>query len=535
MAHENLGFEDDSGSVPGLPDVWTLTTVTTAQGAAGYDDGSADPSSLPFEGFEGDWDSNEDFLFVFADPRDLAELEFAQYDDALPHGPTGFEDYEQGWSNNEDFTFLFSGAAASFDGYTVLDGSGPGPGPNGEFDMFSAGLGLFLRLETDSGATVGISDTTAGTVANHTAAGPPGASPIGFDSDGETVTIHFNNGRGPFVLEFDDSQEDLADVLSHLNSELAVSGFGDQISFDIVGGALEIESDIPGYASSIEILNDPGNTTWEKIGFSAGQIGLGNGATGTGNISLLDQIPIEDITALCNNASMQASGMAVTANGDGSVRLWSPPDLDLLVAGSGTLQAELGFVGIDDTVFGPTTASAEAIEDFDESWPSDGAALPESWGDVTEDAGSFDSSTPEDFEDFEEEWSDNENFDTSMGSTTAAVFDSGVGGASEAFEDFEEVRPETVVTADPGTNRIVYAAAHSLVDDQKITFRNIGGQLPDGITAGHTYIVDVISSTTIELLPEVGGSAIPINDVGVGTHYAAADTDTYWVATMATI
>jgi hypothetical protein len=104
MAFDNLGFEDEDLTALGLPDIWTVTTVNTAMGIAGYADGSvAAAGDTPSEAFEGGWDSNEDYVFEFADPIDPLELEEAFYDSVYDNQDV--EDFEDYWDSNENYVY----------------------------------------------------------------------------------------------------------------------------------------------------------------------------------------------------------------------------------------------------------------------------------------------------------------------------------------------------------------------------------------------------------------------------------------------
>jgi hypothetical protein len=118
MAFQNFGFEDEDVTALGLPDIWTVAITSTGFEQAGFDDGSvvvAGPT--PLEKFEGGWNSNEDYLFEFADPIDPLELEQAIYD---PSDPESVEDFEEFWDSNENYLYLLASVElAQYD--TTLD------------------------------------------------------------------------------------------------------------------------------------------------------------------------------------------------------------------------------------------------------------------------------------------------------------------------------------------------------------------------------------------------------------------------------
>lgn len=120
MAFQNLGFEDDDPADPGFPENWGKTLNSTAEDTAGFGDGSGLPRPQPFEAFEGDWDSNEGYLFNFADPIDLGEITPAVYDDVSPLVDVeAFEDFEEGWGQNE--TYIFELASVDPAGFSIND------------------------------------------------------------------------------------------------------------------------------------------------------------------------------------------------------------------------------------------------------------------------------------------------------------------------------------------------------------------------------------------------------------------------------
>lgn len=112
MAFDNLGFEDEHATDTGLPDIWTVALTSSGMSTAAF--GSSTPDRLPFEAFESEWSSNEDFLFDFTEPVDPLEREQAVYDTAGTY--EGVEDFEELWNSNESFLFSRGSVeAASYD------------------------------------------------------------------------------------------------------------------------------------------------------------------------------------------------------------------------------------------------------------------------------------------------------------------------------------------------------------------------------------------------------------------------------------
>lgn len=118
MAFTNLGFEDEHATFTGLPDVWSTAITCAGMRTAAY--GSSTPDSTPHENFESEWSSNELFLFAFAQPFDVLEVEQAIYDTAGSY--EGVEDFEELWDSNQTFFFSRgSVTAATYDAGTPED------------------------------------------------------------------------------------------------------------------------------------------------------------------------------------------------------------------------------------------------------------------------------------------------------------------------------------------------------------------------------------------------------------------------------
>jgi hypothetical protein len=104
----NLGFET-AGATPGSASGWTYTTLSTARGIAGYlQDATA--NEFPWEGFEGRWSSNEDYLFAFV-PLDLTSATYVTFMAA----PKTVENFEEHWSSNHGYAYGLASAAAAYD------------------------------------------------------------------------------------------------------------------------------------------------------------------------------------------------------------------------------------------------------------------------------------------------------------------------------------------------------------------------------------------------------------------------------------
>lgn len=531
MSIANPSFEDILAvGAEGLPSDWTPTAVATAESVASYDDASGSAFETPYEAFEGGWDGNEAYIFALSDPIDLGEVTPAIYDNVAPLVDVeGVEDFEEGWSSNQAYLFVWgSGGVASYDANTLTE-SDP--------ETYAVAIGDTLSATSNTGGPAA-SDPVAGTKAYHQAANLSVGPPIGFDAGGETVRVHYN-GRGSFLVTLTDTDLDVSDVSIAINAAAALAGVGGELTAGIInsgGFHLFVTSDLEGSDSAIAIENVSHSDTWERIGYDSSQVGTSNGATGTGNVGLVDAVTAQEIVDLLNgSAAILAIGLAATVSADARVRLHAPIAGWVMVNAS-ALATALGFTTA--VQFGPSTLAADTDEDFEEGWDGN-EAYDFDWADIVaglgDDAATYDSAgTPEDVEDFEERWDSNQSYQFTMGSTTAASYDTGTGGTPEAVEDFEEVKAPFAVSANPATDRLA-AVAHGLSDGQTFTIENDGGQLPAGLFVGFTYYVVNSTANDFQVATSSGGSAVDITDAGVGTHTVTADPAVFWTEIMATL
>lgn len=78
-----------------------------------------------------------------------------------------------------------------------------------------------------------------------------------------------------------------------------------------------------------------------------------------------------------------------------------------------------------------------------------------------------------------------------------------------------------VITADPATDTLTTAAAHTLSVDDRLQFVNSGGGLPGGISAATTYYVKAVpTGTTFTISATLGGATLDITSAGTGTNTA---------------
>ena len=97
--------------IPGEAEDWTRSAIATAIEVVAF---NTESRQTCFEGYEVEWQDNEDFSFAFL----IADVFPALFDGALPL-PEGVEDYEEGWQSNEGFLFSISAvSAALFDAGT---------------------------------------------------------------------------------------------------------------------------------------------------------------------------------------------------------------------------------------------------------------------------------------------------------------------------------------------------------------------------------------------------------------------------------
>ena len=264
----------------------------------------------------------------------------------------------------------------------------------------------------------------------------------------------------------------------------------------------------------------------QKLGHSSGP------HPGTGNVGNEAAVLLSELVAIINGS---AALTAIFATADIQpnptalvIRLSSTtPTTGTIQADASVLATTLGLT--TGVPAGPTGTTAEPEDDFEDGWSSNETYF-FTWADVIAgpgvDAASFDSGTPQDFEDFEEEWDSNESFDFTMGATTAALYD---GTASEAFEDFEEVIFEFVVSISDPMNTVI-KTAHGLSNDQNVSFRNENGTLPGGLSAGFLYFVINVTANDFQVSATLGGSFINLTDSSAGTHFAIPDQSLFWTS-----
>lgn len=209
---------------------------------------------------------------------------------------------------------------------------------------------------------------------------------------------------------------------------------------------------------------------------------------------------------------------AVYDSAAGSEYEESYEDFEEFWDGNETYSYELGSYG-----YAQYDTTPETYEDFEEEWDSN-ESYSFTMGSTS--VAQYDT-TPENYEDFEEEWDDNDSYSYTMGSTSAAQYDEG----TEAYEDFEEVLLPFNFVADPTTD-IMTKTSHGLNNDDLIILSNEGGELPEGLNEGYEYYVISSTTNTFQLSVTLGGSAIDITSVGVGTHTLTPDINKYWTISM---
>lgn len=540
MALLNTGFETEDAAAIGFPDSWVVSITAAAEEAAGFDDGQTTPpdSPIPFDAFEGGWSSNESYTFAFSVPDDLLEVFPAFFDNALPD-PEDLEDFEEGWSTNQNYLFgMASEAAASFDANVHLT-TAPGP--------WVLTLNDTASITTDVGSDS--LDPIVGTPADLIADSPAS----NFPHTGRTLQIVANK-RATLDVTFDGSELDIGDISTAINTAAGIAGVGGELTAGIINVLgvfhLEILSDVEGFDSQIDVLNfTGGDDIAGDLGFGVGQIGADNGASGTGNISLIDAVQAEDLRDIINGAAgMLANGVGAVVTPAGELRISPNPE------GTINIENDVGDIATVDlapwtsttgeayapgAVEGPAALPAALVDDLEGGWSNlVGVGFFFDWVGVTAGPGAtaadFNTGPVLQHDPFERQWKSNESFDFTMGAATAAVWDTGPGGGSQTVEDFEEVNALKIITVTPGTDTI-NAVGHGNANGQTVTFENSNGILPGGLQPETAYFVVGAAANTFQVSTVSGGAAVDITDNGAGTHRVRADVATFWTSVMATI
>lgn len=629
MALSNLGFEDDDPAFTGVPENWTLALVATATEGAGYADGSPAAEGLdPTEDFGGGWSTNEDYVFAYADPQDPSELLSAIYDSALPK-PESIEDFEEGWSTNQAYSFTMGSVAqASFDGNVFVNATVAEPyttllllddqrmttdlggialsdgiaavraqnlGSGGAFVWAALEGSQRVRVTVD--ALVPAVDTELQGVSTLTIARNLFnsnfqtahsvdcceiiASDLRFFGQllGTNGLIGLENLDGGVVVSGNSEQYDLfngatlfvtvdgagSQTITFLTADFANITLAtaqeviDVLNRDLAGNVqavfngagpsffIGIQTTSTGQAnpSSIQVTGGTANSGGvNRLNFPTSirespvqRMGLvPSNVAGTGNVGDLSSIFAAELAAIINgSAAIQAVGgfaQAVSVPGLGTTLQIGTLTTD----GTGTIEPEASPVGTAvgfsaGVPVGPTGGVAELLEDFEEQWSSN-QSYSFTMGSTT--AALYDSGTPESIEDFEEEWDSNESYSFTMGGTSAATFDTGPAGTPEDVEDFEEVLEPFAVTADPVTDELL-KTTHGLSNTQVVQLSNTNGTLPAGLSPNTDYFVVSATASTFKLSATSGGPAIDITDAGTGTHIVKPDPSVFWTLAMVTL
>jgi hypothetical protein len=510
MAFTNLGFETEDPAALGQAQTWAATTVATAVELAGYGDASPVAAGLlPFETFDGDWDNNDEFEFELQN-----DAVFASYDAET------VEDFDEGWNSNESASFTMGSIEDSiFEGRPIARSS---PGP------FSSSAGRFIRTYWD----IYTLNTTviAATPGFNLAAGVVPAYIISPAT--ETVGVLINDAPMVSVV-FTPAQTTPAEARDLIIDAIDDAGLSAQVTVTLSGGTtLRFDSLRDGYGSRVELFNVTHLDTWQRLGFNVAQVGTGGSTEGTGNVKFVDAILAEDIAAIvAGTVDYAATGFYVTVEPDQSMILHGPVGSSFeLNSAFGILAGECGFEPLDVEIFADYAAAT--VEDFENDW---GPYLSD-WNDVlTIGSGSSDAmfnGATDAVESFDESWDSNEAYAFTMGTIDFASFDSG--GTPELFEDFEETKSEFVVSADLTGN--FTAVSHGLSLDSPVMFKNVGGELPAGISPGYVYYVaGSVTTNTFRISSTVGGTLIELTSAGIGTHRVIPDKSRWWVDSATTI
>lgn len=118
------------------------------------------------------------------------------------------------------------------------------------------------------------------------------------------------------------------------------------------------------------------------------------------------------------------------------------------------------------------------------------------------------------------------SYETSLSSSTGALYGGSAGPASQLFEDFEEVSFSQAFTVLPSTNEVV-ATGHGLTNGEFVSFVSTGS-LPAGLQEGIIYIVATATTNRFTVTLESGGTTVAITDTGTGTHQLMEDQSVRW-------
>lgn len=118
-------------------------------------------------------------------------------------------------------------------------------------------------------------------------------------------------------------------------------------------------------------------------------------------------------------------------------------------------------------------------------------------------------------------------YSTSLGAYTNASFD---GPPYEAFEDFDQVIAPVPFTVDPATD-VCTAVGHPFTNGMRVRIASTG-QPPGGLSTAVDWYVVGATANTFQLSATVGGGAQDIEHQGGGVHTILADPDLYWTEVL---
>lgn len=218
--------------------------------------------------------------------------------------------------------------------------------------------------------------------------------------------------------------------------------------------------------------------------------------------------------------------------------------------GNDAYQFELELSDTTPTLFDRSVSEGEAAEDFEEGWSGNQGYLfelssvdvlpPEdfsSWGtgyDFMLGATSvalFDAALLDPYEDFEDSWAGTgagNDYLFNLGASAVGLFD----GSAEPWEDFEQVRAERQVSADPVADLFTSLTPHGLGIGDRCSFRLVGsGALPAGLNSSFMYHVISLglSPATFRVSVASGGATLDLTDAGAGVFVVTHDRTRFWI------
>lgn len=129
---------------------------------------------------------------------------------------------------------------------------------------------------------------------------------------------------------------------------------------------------------------------------------------------------------------------------------------------------------------------------------------------------------------FESGWGNDAYVEVVTGGDAAEFHKPTVG--TDIFEGFEHVSPDLVFTVpNPSNDTCVTAAVHGKSNGFKVTVTSTV-RLPGALAENVPYYFVNASGAGFQLALTLGGAAIDLTDIGLGTHTLHADETAYWTS-----